>query len=68
MAGNAVSNAADALHARAIELAALRWNTDRADLSYESGGVRRAGFVRNNFLTLGELSAFADTRGETLSA
>ena len=68
MAGNAVRKAADALHARAIELAALRWNTDGADLSYESGGVRRAGFGRNNFLTLGELSTFADTLGDTLSA
>ena len=68
MAGNAVRKAAEALHGRAIDLAALRWNTDGAALSYEGGGVRRDNAGRDEFMTLAELSSFADSRGEILSA
>ena len=64
MAGNATRTAAEALKDRATELAALRWNCDARDLSYDDGAVHRD----SNRLTLQELAAFAETRGETLSA
>ena len=64
MAGNATRTAAEALKDRATELAALRWNCDARDLSYDDGAVHRD----SDRLTLQELAAFAETRGETLSA
>ena len=64
MAGNATRTAAEALKDRATELAALRWNCDAKDLSYDDGAVHRD----SDRLTLQELAAFAETRGETLSA
>ena len=64
MAGNATRTAAESLKDRATELAALRWNCDAKDLSYDDGAVQRD----SDRLTLQELAAFAETRGETLSA
>lgn len=64
MAGNATRIAADALKQRALELGALRWNCDPADLAYDDGGVVRNG----DRIGLAELAAFAETRGETLAA
>ncbi|RZO38790.1 MAG: xanthine dehydrogenase family protein molybdopterin-binding subunit [Rhodospirillaceae bacterium] len=64
MAGNATRTATEALKDRATELAALRWNCDAKDLSYDDGAVNRD----SDRLTLQELAAFAETRGETLSA
>ena len=64
MAGNATRTATEALKDRATELAALRWNCDAKDLSYDDGAVKRD----SDRLTLQELAAFAETRGETLSA
>ena len=64
MAGNATRTAAEALKDRATELAALRWNCDARDLSYDDGAIHRD----SDRLTLQELAAFAETRGETLSA
>ena len=64
MAGNATRTAAESLKDRATELAALRWNCDAKDLSYDDGAVHRD----SDRLTLQELAAFAETRGETLSA
>jgi len=64
MAGNATRIAAESLKDRATELAALRWNCDANDLSYDDGAVHRD----SDRLTLQELAAFAETRGETLSA
>ncbi len=68
MAGNAVRKAAEALRARAIELAALRWNTDGAALSYGAGGVGRGNPDGEEFLSLDALACFAHSQGETLSA
>jgi len=69
MAGNAVRKAAEALRARSIELAALRWNTDAAGLEYRDGAVHR-GDGGESVLSLTELAAFARSRGtdEALAA
>ena len=64
MAGNATRTAAEALKDRATELAALRWNCDARDLAYDDGAVHQD----SDRLTLQELAAFAETRGEMLSA
>ncbi|MGB0629658.1 MAG: xanthine dehydrogenase family protein molybdopterin-binding subunit [Alphaproteobacteria bacterium] len=64
MAGNATRIAAETVKSRATELAALRWNCDADGLSYDDGAVHRA----SERLTLQELAAFAETRGEKLSA
>ncbi len=66
MAGNAVRKAAEALRERAVELAALRWNTEGVALSYGDGGVGRG--EDDEFLTLGELAGFAASVSENLSA
>lgn len=69
MAGNAVRIAAETLRARCIELAALRWNTDAADLDYKDGAVHRRDGAAST-LSLAELAAFAGSRGtdEALAA
>ena len=64
MAGNATRKAAEQVKSRAVELAALRWNCDAQDLSYDDGAVQR----ESERLSLAELAAFAESRGETLSA
>jgi len=58
MAGNAVRVAAEALQARCLELAALRWNESTDGLTYANGGVRRVLKDDNDFLSLVELAAF----------
>ena len=58
MAGNAVRVAAEALQARCLELAALRWNQAPEALAYDGGGVRHA----DQFIGLTELAAFAGSR------
>ena len=58
MAGNAVRVAAEALQARCLELAALRWNESADALTYAHGGVRRTADVDDDFLSLAELAAF----------
>jgi carbon-monoxide dehydrogenase large subunit len=58
MAGNAVRVAAEALQARCLELAALRWNESADALTYADGGVRRAAAGDDDFLSLAELAAF----------
>ena len=58
MAGNAVRVAAEALQARCLGLAALRWNESADALTYADGGVRRALEGDSGFLSLAELAAF----------
>jgi carbon-monoxide dehydrogenase large subunit len=57
MAGNAVRVAAEALQARCLELAALRWNESADALTYADGGVRRSD--NDAFLSLAEIAALA---------
>lgn len=64
MAGNATRIASENLRNRAVELAALRWNCNGADLQFTEGGVRR----NEETLTLSDLATYAESRGETLSA
>ena len=64
MAGNATRIAAERLKERAAELSALRWNCDAEGLTYEDGAVQRD----SERLSLAELAAFAESRGETLGA
>jgi len=59
MAGNAVRVAVEALRARCLELAALRWNQAADGLAYAAGGVRRTAGGADEFLSLGELAVFA---------
>ena len=60
MGGNAVVVAAAAFRARCQEIAALRLNTDAADLEYRDGKVGE--------LDLAALAGFAAARGESLEA
>ena len=64
MAGNATRIAAEKLKGRAVDLAALRWNCETDDLTFDNGGVNRSA----DRLSLQELAAFAESRGETLAA
>lgn len=64
MAGNATRIAAEALRRRALDLGGLRWNCDPDALSYSDGAVARDG----ERLSLADLAAFAETRGERLFA
>jgi carbon-monoxide dehydrogenase large subunit len=64
MAGNATRIASEAIKQRAIELGALRWNCDPAEIAFDAGAVVKGG----NRMTLAELAAFAEARGEALSA
>ena len=59
MAGNAVRVAAEALRARCLDVAALRWNQAVEQLTYAGGGVRRIAGGDDDFLSLAELAAFA---------
>lgn len=63
MAGNAVRVAAEALHSRCIELAALRWNQAADALTYGDGGVRND--ENGAFLSIAELAAFASSRADS---
>ena len=60
MGGNAVAVTAAAFRARCQEIAALRLNTDAADLEYRDGKVGE--------LDLAALAGFAAARGESLEA
>ena len=60
MAGNATRIAAEALREKCIDLAALRWNTEPATLTFEEGAVRRAD---GDSIDLAALAAFAASRG-----
>ena len=60
MGGNAVGLAADAFRARCREIAALRLNTDPAQLEYRNGVV--------GGLDIATLAAFAAARGQKLEA
>lgn len=62
MAGNATRMAAEAVKERAAELGALRWNCEPAELSYSDGALSRDG----ERISLSELAAFAEARGEKL--
>ena len=62
MAGNATRLAAEALKERTLELGALRWNCDPAELSYGDGAVSRD----DERISLAELATFAEARGEAL--
>lgn len=64
MAGNATRIASEAIRQRAVELGALRWNCDPAEIAYIDGAVAKG----DGRLTLAELAAFADTRGEAFTA
>lgn len=64
MAGNATRIAADALRRRALDLGGFRWNCEPDELTYGDGAVTRDG----DRLSLADLAAFAETRGERLFA
>jgi aerobic carbon-monoxide dehydrogenase large subunit len=64
MAGNATRIAAEALRRRALDLAGFRWNCESDELTYRDGAVARDG----ERLSLADLAAFAETRGERLFA
>ena len=64
MAGNATRIAAETLRRRALELGGLRWNCEPDGLAYGDGAVARDG----ERLSLADLAAFAESRGERLFA
>ncbi len=57
MAGNAVRDACETLREKCLDLAALRWNTDRETLEYANAAVRRTD--TGEALSLAELAVFA---------
>ena len=57
MAGNAVRDACETLRERCLDLAALRWNTDRGALEYADAAVRR--IDTGETMPLAEIAAFA---------
>ena len=61
MAGNATRIAAENICDRALQIAALRWNTSKDSLSYSGGAVRRSD---GEVLSLSRLSTFDELEAD----